>query len=55
MRISGQKTVSVFRRYNIIDDHDLHNAARLISEGRSVADNVQALHTAKDEEKAPIN
>ena len=55
MRISGQKTVSVFRRYNIIDDHDLHNAARLISEGRSVADNVQTLHTAKDEEKATIN
>ena len=34
-KISGPKTVSVFRRYNITSDEDLHNAAALIEAGRS--------------------
>ncbi len=59
MRISGHKTASVFRRYNIIDDRDLHNAARLISEGRTSAGNVQIMHNAenlgKGKEKTTIN
>jgi integrase len=36
MKISGHKTASVFRRYNIVDERDLVEATRLIEAGRQV-------------------
>jgi hypothetical protein len=36
MRISGHKTREVFRRYNIIDDKDLHAAVKRAGEFRSL-------------------
>jgi len=35
MKISGHKTVSVFRRYDIVSKEDLRRAAQLIEGGRS--------------------
>jgi hypothetical protein len=35
MRISGLRTQSVFRRYNIVSDADLCQAAKQIEAGRS--------------------
>ena len=36
MRISGHKTISVFKRYNIVDERDLAEATRLIEAGRQL-------------------
>ena len=32
MKIAGRKTASIFRRYNIVDEHDLDDAARKMDE-----------------------
>jgi len=36
MKISGHKTISVFKRYNIVDERDLAEATRLIEAGRQL-------------------
>jgi len=46
MLISGHKTRSVFERYNIVDERDLHDAARKVSSYISEAD------AARDRDKA---
>ncbi len=36
VKISGHKTISVFKRYNIVDERDLAEATRLIEAGRQL-------------------
>jgi hypothetical protein len=36
MRISGHKTISVFKRYNFVDERDLAEATQLIEAGRQL-------------------
>lgn len=48
MRISGHKTQSVFRRYNIIDERDLQQASRLIEAGQQASETVAQSDTKTD-------
>jgi hypothetical protein len=49
MKFIGHKTVSVFRRYNIISDADMRNAAKLIEDGRSNCTDVAQSEEATEE------
>jgi integrase len=48
MKISGHRTASVFRRYNIVDTRDLAEATRLIEAGSQVAVSESETDTKSD-------
>jgi len=54
MQISGHKTVSVFRRYNITSEGDKQTAAKLIESGRRDLKVTNGLHSKQEPEKAAV-
>jgi hypothetical protein len=52
MKVGGWKTDNVFKRYNIIDERDLHEAAAALDRNR---DKSQLSHNLPAEEKHPKN
>jgi integrase len=54
MRISGHRTQSVFRRYNITNEDDLRAAAKLIEAGRANSNATNTLQPEDENAKEPI-
>jgi hypothetical protein len=55
MQISGHKTVSVFRRYNITSEEDKQTAAKLIEAARRDLKVTNGLHSKQEPEEAAVN